>query len=101
MCSNAGFIFFGTMLRSLAASDFEGEASAVTHAAERVGTPRFLLASTDKEECATLRRAENGVPLSVLNAVAGVILDSAPSRLTPDIAARRACLYSLYSARKS
>ena len=89
------------MLRSLAASAFEGEASAVTHASERVEMLRCLPASTEQEERATLRRAENGVPLSVLNMVAGVILDSAPSRLTPDIAARRACLFPPYSARNS
>ena len=61
MCSNAGFLFFGTVLRALAAAD------------------------VSKHQLS----AETGLPLaSILQPVQGLILDSAPCRLTPDISAR-------------
>ena len=89
--SNAGFIFFGTMLRSLAAS------APMASAARRT---KLLEASTgaDRAACTEhsgtlLQHSEKRWPLSVLDPVAGLILDSAPSRLTPDIAARHAFLH--------
>lgn len=63
MCSNAGFLFFGTVLRAIAAAD------AVPYSAQ---------ASKDT----------SSVQHSLLQPVKGLILDSAPCRLTPDISAR-------------
>lgn len=63
VCSNAGFLFFGTVLRAIAAAD-------------------------------GLRSSQNGpegspsLQKSFLQPVQGLILDSAPCRLTPDISAR-------------
>ncbi|CAL8472211.1 g11753 [Coccomyxa elongata] len=67
--SNAGFIFFGTMLRTLAQQDEE-------LFIKIVGRPPLGA------------RRPSPAPLSLLEATAGIVLDSAPSRLTPDIAAR-------------
>ena len=58
--SNAGFIFFGTMLRQLALHD---ERTSSTAAPSHLG---------------------------VLAATSGIIIDSAPSRLTPAVASRQA-----------
>ncbi|KAK9905971.1 hypothetical protein WJX75_009885 [Coccomyxa subellipsoidea] len=69
--SNAGFIFFGTMLRTLAQQDEELFSKVL-------GRPCYA------REMGRLSPA----PLDILEGTAGIILDSAPSRLTPDIAAR-------------
>lgn len=63
VCSNAGFLFFGTVLRAIAAAD------AVPYSAQ---------ASKDT----------SSVQHSLMQPVKGLILDSAPCRLTPDISAR-------------
>ena len=88
--SNAGFIFFGTMLRSLAAPALTYSAASCVSALE---------ASNNADTAAETERLGETLPqykecgtLSVLDPVDGLILDSAPSRLTPDIAARRANL---------
>lgn len=66
MCSNAGFLFFGTVLRAIAAAE--------------------------AKELHNLQIGKQP-PLqhSMLQAVQGMILDSAPCRLTPDISARQVC----------
>jgi len=87
--SNAGFLFFGTMLRSLAASAPAGSATrraVFSDTAESGSAPAGGSAAGAGE---LLHDARRGGPLSVLAPVTGLILDSAPSRLTPDIAARR------------
>ena len=88
--SNAGFIFFGTMLRSLAAPALRSSAaprvsiSEASKGANRAAETKHLgVILPHNKECGAL---------SVLDPVDGLILDSAPSRLTPDIAARRATL---------
>ena len=61
-CSNAGFLFFGTVLRLLAACQPDGGSDS---------------------------GAGTALNLSKLNSsVDGIILDSAPAFITPDIAAR-------------
>ena len=78
------------MLRSLAAPSLKASA------ARRVS---FFKASKGADRAAETEHSgkilphdEGRGPLSVLDPVDGLILDSAPSRLTPDIAARRAAL---------
>ena len=66
--SNAGFIFFGTMLRALAMQD------------PSMSSRVFTRMPQSPESSAA--------PLDMLNTTSGIIIDSAPSRLTPDIAAR-------------
>lgn len=96
--SNAGFIFFGTMLRSLAAPALEASAARRVPLSEaRKGVDR---AASTQHSGVLIPHDEECRPLSVLDPVAGLILDSAPSRLTPDIAARHALLLRSSDASK-
>ncbi|CAL5220750.1 g2812 [Coccomyxa viridis] len=70
--SNAGFIFLGTMLRLLALQD------------ESI----FRQIARHPERLRMLEAKKPVVLLSVLDPTQGIILDSAPARLTPDIASR-------------
>lgn len=81
------FIFFGTMLRSLAAPALNTTAAwSVSSSEASKGADR----AAETEHSGIISPHDEGrAPLSVLDPVAGLILDSAPSRLTPDIAARR------------
>ena len=63
LCSNAGFLFFGTVLRAIAESD-----------ARRLHSLQHNSQSLSQH--------------SMLQPVRGIIFDSAPCRLTPDISAR-------------
>lgn len=71
--SNAGFIFFGTMLRMLAQQ-------------------REQLLGRNKASHMDLssREREIALPADILDSTAGIILDSAPARLNADIASRQA-----------
>ena len=70
VCSNAGFLFFGTVLRAIAAAD---------------GSPGR------SQDTPSLQQ-------SMLQPVQGLILDSAPCRLTPEISARLAHMHRLIRA---
>ncbi|KAK9823884.1 hypothetical protein WJX72_006171 [[Myrmecia] bisecta] len=74
--SNAGFLFFGTMLRAIAASDDELRALV------------FPSKSALSRMVSTHLQPNRRSLAAVLEPVTGVVLDSAPSRITPDIAAR-------------
>ena len=63
LCSNAGFLFMGTVLRAMADSNAK-------------------LAERQPDKQTELLRHK------LLNPVQGIIFDSAPCRLTPDISAR-------------
>jgi len=65
VCSNAGFLFFGTVLRAIAAAD------------ALPLSPRQQLTSNARS-----------LQHNMLQPVKGLILDSAPCRLTPSISAR-------------
>ena len=66
-CSNAGAIFFGTVLRNLAMENETLRPFLMGHRTEAV---------------------EEQLQDESLGSVAGIIMDSSPARLTPDIAAR-------------
>ena len=65
VCSNAGFLFFGTVLRAIAAAD---------------ALPDGQPGQGDQ--------AAASLPHGMIQSIKGLILDSAPCRLTPDISAR-------------
>ena len=77
--SNAGFIFLGTCLRLLALQSpgLRGQVVQVPQ------WPGIL----QQPAAAAREGAQLPVP-ALMQAAAGVVIDSAPSRLTPDIAAR-------------
>ena len=65
VCSNAGFLFFGTVLRAIAAAD---------------ASPLSPSQQLTSDACSLQH--------NMLQPVKGLILDSAPCRLTPSISAR-------------
>lgn len=70
-------MFFGTMMRLLAQQKHE----VVKNNSHRFG----------------VRHSQLAVSADILDSTAGIILDSAPARLTPDVASRQARLLPLYS----
>ena len=88
--SNAGFIFFGTLLQQLASS----QGTAAEQSQETYGQAINQLSRGPLQPSLS----------SVLSSIQGVIIDSAPSRITPDIAARcerRANPIALYDCWRS
>ena len=92
-CSNAGFLFLGTLLRLAALQGHRSDAQAAKASGSWGGTD--IAAAEQSASGHSLAHADGSLTAtssaasSYISRMDGIVLDSAPAPITPDIAARQ------------
>lgn len=94
-CSNAGFLFLGTMLRLAALQGCHSDAQAAEAPGSKGGASFAASQHNDSDSGHRSALADDqwaapsSAASSCLGRMDGIVLDSAPAPITPDIAARQ------------